>query len=226
MSIEEYNIIQEICGNICKDKGLVEDLIQEVALIFLELDRAQQEKTRKYFRYWVIRVVSNQYKSNTSPFWTKYRRTINVDPAEIYDLTEDPHEIEEGPDKQDILDKLISELFISDQNVFVDYYHKNMTIMQITTKYNVEKTFVWSTIERIRQSLRRRSEWLLNVDPNLKVKLSETIANYVGRSRLKVEERQMIIDTYNHLTGSKVNATHDRELVNQILLKLIRILSL
>lgn len=197
-----------------------------MALIFLEQDGAQQEKTRKYFRFWVIRVVTNQYKSNTSPFWTKYRRTINIDPAEIYDLGEEPQEIEEGPSKEEVLEKLIGDLFISDQNVFVDYYHKGMTIMQITEKYHVEKTYVWSTIERIRQSLRRRSEWLLGTNPNLKTQLTETIANYVGRTRLKVEERQIIADTYNHLTGSRVNAIHDRELIHEVLIKLIHILSL
>jgi len=223
---DQYEIITEICRNICKDPNLVHDLIQEVALIYLELSNKKKQKVDGYFRFWVSRVVTNQWHSNTSPFYTQYRSSLNVDPNEIYDLSEDPKEPDESPEPEDLIEDLIDQLFISDKNIFQDYYQKGLTIHQITDKYNIEKTYTWHTIDRIRRSLKRRTNWILNRDPEMKVKMSEIIMEFLGRSRLKVDERQYILDCYNHLTGSGRNKIHDREEVTNLLIRLVGILKL
>lgn len=64
-------------GNICHDSSLADDLQQEVLLIVLEykpesaLDRAYQDGKHLGL---IRRIITNQYRSTTSPFWTKYRK--------------------------------------------------------------------------------------------------------------------------------------------------------
>ena len=65
---DEYTIIQEICRNVCKDPDLVDDLTQEVSLIWFQQDEDKKDAIRSYFKFWISRVVTNQYKSSTSPF--------------------------------------------------------------------------------------------------------------------------------------------------------------
>lgn len=216
MTNKEYHEIEEICTNICRNKQLLPDLIQEVSLIFLETNERKKEAIRTYFKYWVVRVVSNSWNSNTSPFWTKFRNTLPVDPNSLYDLSEEQPESECGYSNDEILTKLIDELYISDQNVFKDYYYKGLTIMDITKKYSAEKTFIWSMLDRIRTSLKRRVSWLEGKPLDLSV-----LKDMQNKPRLKVAERQYIIDIHNHKNSEYINNIHNRDQINSILNELI-----
>ena len=67
---------------ICHDSSLADDLQQEVVLIILEykpesaLDRAY--KVGKHLGL-IRRIITNQWRSSTSPFYMKYRRFKNVE---------------------------------------------------------------------------------------------------------------------------------------------------
>lgn len=69
--------LKEQVGYICQDKSLADDLQQEVLLIVLEykpesaLDKAYSEGKHLGL---IRRIITNQYRSTTSPFWTKYRK--------------------------------------------------------------------------------------------------------------------------------------------------------
>ena len=70
----------QIC-HICHDSSLADDLQQEVLLIVLEykpesaLDRAYQDGKHLGL---IRRIITNQWRSATSPFYTKYRRFKTV----------------------------------------------------------------------------------------------------------------------------------------------------
>lgn len=201
----------------------MEDLIQEVSLAFLELDDNKKKKVSSYFQFWVVRVVTNQWKSTTSPFYSTYRNSYYIEDSPSLQI-EDPQESDFNLGQEEMINSLISELYISDQNVIRDYYEKGMTIMEITEKYQVEKTFVWNVLDRVRKSFKRRIEWQ-NEKPNT-IYFIELIAPYIGRSRLKIGERQIIVDVYNHVMTHKVNATHSKMAVNSYLEGLIKRLQL
>ena len=223
MSEKEYRTIQAVCRNVCRDESLVNDLTQEVALIFLELPRDKQKKIRAYFQFWVVRVVTNQWKSTTSPFYTQYRNAYYIEDTPISE--EEPTQDFAFPQEQEeSVAKLVSELYLSDQNVVRDYYEKGLTIMEITEKYGVEKTYVWTVLNRIRQSFKRRISW--QITPPNTMAFIEIIAPFIGRPRLKIEERQLILDVYNHINKSTVNAVHDREVTKVILERLVKRLQL
>ena len=69
--------LKQQCRSVCKDKSLVNDLQQEVLLIILQyrpqsaLDRAYKENNHLGL---IRRIITNNYYSNTSPFFSKYRK--------------------------------------------------------------------------------------------------------------------------------------------------------
>ena len=65
------------CRSVCSNQSLVDDLMGEVLLIILEykpqsaLDSAYKENNHLAL---IRRVITNQWRSNTSPFYAKYRK--------------------------------------------------------------------------------------------------------------------------------------------------------
>jgi len=217
---QEYSLIKEICNNICRQENLVKDLEQEVALIFLELPEDKRTKVRGYFKFWVVRVVSNLWRSNTSPFWTKYRSDILMDPNDAFFLSEDPIEIDDSPSPYDILDNLVESLYPSDKNVYVDYYKKGLTIIQITHKYDCEKSYIWSVLDRIRSSFKRRTDWIQKEPESFSSILCPILERSLRRRPLRVSERQIILDVNNHLGRELRNNIQDRKEISDILKEL------
>lgn len=70
------------CKSLCKDKMLADDLIQEILLIVLEY-KSEELLTSLYAKgrhlAFIRKIINNQYKSTTSPFWYKYRKDVGVE---------------------------------------------------------------------------------------------------------------------------------------------------
>ena len=87
----------QIC-QICHDSSLADDLHQEILLIVLEykpesaLDRAHQDGKHLGL---IRRIITNQYRSTTSPFWTKYRKWQTLQVQIIEETFEDDDDGEE-----------------------------------------------------------------------------------------------------------------------------------
>lgn len=87
-------VVENLCRNIGVCSNYIDDLVQEVYLIMLEYD---QEKLKQIYEkgeinYWLTRIIMNQYCSNTSPFYKKYRK--------YYDFIDD-NNLELGTDIDD-----------------------------------------------------------------------------------------------------------------------------
>lgn len=219
----EWQIIEEICSKICHDKSLLPDLIQEISLAWLELDSYKKTKIldEEAFHFWVARTVTNQWHSSTSTFYTKYRKDKSQDllvdlPEEEYDATLD--------DRTETVRVWINSLFPSDQNIIRAYYEGNMTIMQIANRYDVDKNFVWNTIQRVIKSFKRRAEWQKSRPGS--ENLGDLIVDLVGKTRLKVEERQLVIDVHNMIHPDKFYNVYDKQHVLELLNKVTQTLKL
>jgi len=222
---QEYSIIGEICRNICKDKDLIDDLIQEVALIWIELseEKKQKIKATDSFTWWVARTTKNLWSSSSSPFYSKYRKVKtqefsdwNTPEVDEYDYTVDQD--------YETLMKFVNVLFPSEYNIMHSYYFKNMTIMDIVYKFDVDKNFVWNTLKRCGKSLKRKIFW----DRNglSKEETEDLIINFIGKKRLKVEERQIVLDVYNYLHGNTFNNVYDKDKILEMLKKIVSDLNL
>ena len=217
----QYNEIKGMCSRICNDHNYLDDLIQEVTLIYLELS-TDRKKNIKNFGDFMSTIIVRNWRSNTSRFWYKYRNIITVDPKDIYSLSEAQPETEQEECPYDILSKLVSQLYISDHNLYTDYYVNGMTLLNITEKYKIEKTYTWKTLRRIKNSLKRRVDFIYNRNDDFE----DMLAPLVGKNRFTINERQLILDVYNHIHSSSVNEAHNQELANEILNRLIVDLSL
>jgi hypothetical protein len=74
--IANERIVEELCGNIGVSPKYIDDFVQEIYLILLEYD---QEKIKEIYdnghiKFFLTRVIKNQWCSSTSPFFKKYRK--------------------------------------------------------------------------------------------------------------------------------------------------------
>jgi RNA polymerase sigma factor (sigma-70 family) len=74
---------------------LYEDFIHELIIIFLEHAKSQEAVDTGTVRYFLTRIALNQWRSNNSPFYTKYKKHLmhnevtDTHPGTEYDGTED-----------------------------------------------------------------------------------------------------------------------------------------
>ena len=220
---DEYIIIQDICRNVCKDPNLVDDLIQEVSLIWIQQDEDKKDAIRSYFKFWISRVVTNQYKSSTSPFHTKYRKGFFVD-YEDQEYDEPDYELEQP--KEWSVEKAMDELFPSDKILIDLYYKQNKTITQISKERNIDRSWVSLQLKRIRGLIKLDYDLHGITNKQLKERASEEVANYIGKTRLSMEEGTRILLYYRKFTGSNNNNLLLKENIKGALKFLIEHLSL
>lgn len=71
--------VEQMIQNIChSDAPELNDLAQEIYLALLEYrdDRIIELYEAQQLRYFIVRIISNQYFSITSPFYMRYRRFL------------------------------------------------------------------------------------------------------------------------------------------------------
>lgn len=85
--IANERLVEEICKNLGVSPKYMDDLTQEIYLILLEYN---QEKLQSIYdkgqlNFFLTRIIKNQYFSNTSPFFKKYRK--------YYDMVDDNNNV-------------------------------------------------------------------------------------------------------------------------------------
>jgi len=119
--------IREWCENTCKKADLVDDLYQEIVLVLLTYDneKLNTAKDNKWLKYFIIRIISNNCNSSTSPFYIKFRK-FNL---ELQDHNEEP-EIEADEDDVDdliehnlqFIEAIVNKLHWYDRELFCMYF--------------------------------------------------------------------------------------------------------
>lgn len=68
-------VVEELCCNMGVEQAYLDDLVQEIYLILLEYDEGKMIKMyeRKQLKFFIVRIISNQYFSKNSPFYKKYK---------------------------------------------------------------------------------------------------------------------------------------------------------
>lgn len=85
--IANEKLVETICKNIGVSPKYMDDFVQEIYLILLEYN---QEKLQSIYdkgqlNFFLTRIIKNQYFSNTSPFFKKYRK--------YYDMVDDNNNV-------------------------------------------------------------------------------------------------------------------------------------
>ena len=92
--IANERLVEEICKNLGVSPKYMDDLTQEIYLILLEYN---QEKLQSIYdkgqlNFFLTRIIKNQYFSNTSPFFKKYRKyydMVDDNNVVMYDVEDD-----------------------------------------------------------------------------------------------------------------------------------------
>lgn len=92
--IANERLVEEICKNLGVSPKYMDDLVQEIYLILLEYN---QEKLQSIYdkgqlNFFLTRIIKNQYFSNTSPFFKKYRKyydMVDDNNVVMYDVEDD-----------------------------------------------------------------------------------------------------------------------------------------
>ena len=76
----EDGVIEEICSNMGVSPLYKDDLVQEVYCILLNYnsDRIVEMYERKQLKFFIVKVIQNQYNSNNSPFFKLYKKYYTI----------------------------------------------------------------------------------------------------------------------------------------------------
>lgn len=74
--IYKTNLLTELCENIGVTKNDMDDFLQEIYLILLEYDEEKliEIYNKNQLKFFMVRIIQNQYHSKNSPFYMKYKR--------------------------------------------------------------------------------------------------------------------------------------------------------
>lgn len=155
-------------NKICSNPTYVDDLKQELFLILLE--KPDKDIRKLYYSnglvYWSLRVLKNQYHSNSSPFHKKYRRRLdNIDDVEIAQDNTDLIRYNIIESIENILD---SDIHWYDSHLFRLYYLNNildngdvlepLSLMKIRNLHTYDDMTL--SINTIQKSLNRTLEFI------------------------------------------------------------------
>lgn len=136
--IDNYDDLLNTTKNIIdkNDLDMVEDLFQEVIIMFIENKNSEElVKDKKQAKWFFIRILLNQYRSNTSYYHKKYRRIIKgVEP--IDDITiEDKEEYDLDTDIMiDYNLEIIEEMLVSEDNL--ERYYAFIIMLYFSNGHN------------------------------------------------------------------------------------------
>jgi hypothetical protein len=152
------DIIDNIIGG---DGKLKSALISEIALSYLERKKNIEPLLGKpEFKYYFIQTVINQVKSNTSPLYKNYKKTLST--SEEFDFTaldiKDENDIDEKIDFEFKLNDLKSKLLkikISwfEGQMFKLYYEDGLTYRQIEKEWGINFLTAYSAVKRVKEKL-------------------------------------------------------------------------
>lgn len=121
------NNFKEAFNKICPDKKWKDELLQELCLILLEYDSVKLQKIhlKGDIVYFSIKILKNQYWSNTSPFWKKFRKSSGLEMDDNFDYLDDSdlEVIDRGDEIIKLrVNEMLNKIFWKDAHLFKMYY--------------------------------------------------------------------------------------------------------
>lgn len=74
-ALAKEKTVETLCTNMGVEQAYLDDLVQEIYLILLEYneDKLIKMYERKQLKFFIVRIIMNQYFSKNSPFYKKYK---------------------------------------------------------------------------------------------------------------------------------------------------------
>lgn len=78
-SLSYSGLVEDIARNIRVTSDYYDDFVQETYVTLLEYDNTKLNEIfdKKQIKYFVVRIMLNNWNSTTSPFYCKYKRSLS-----------------------------------------------------------------------------------------------------------------------------------------------------
>jgi len=143
----------QIMLNIVLNEDLIPPLVSEISISYLEnRERIESIIEQGYIKYFFIRTILNQIKSNTSPFHKNNRITKDEIPSNINIIDEDTTEEKENLELQYLLIDYsyvrVPKTYFGEY-IFQQYFYHQKTYRQIAEEMGISHSLVFVNLKKI-----------------------------------------------------------------------------
>ncbi len=140
-----------------------EDLLHEtiIALYNADQNKIKDIIQQKKLTFYIVRIMLNQYQSNTSPYHKKYRKQYNEKQLkEFYIYTKAPltkekmKQLEEQEDRLQWIEEKLKHLSWFDVEVFKIYYKENYSLNKMSKATKINRSTLGKSIRYIKNYLK------------------------------------------------------------------------
>jgi len=140
-----------------------EDVLHEsiIALYNTDEKKINDIIKQKNLTFYIVRIMLNQYQSNTSPYHKKYRRTKHKEHLkEFYIYTKEPltkekmQEFEDREKKLQWIEKKLKHLSWFDVEIFKIYYKENYSLNTMSKATKINRSTLGKSIRYIKNYLK------------------------------------------------------------------------
>ena len=144
-----------------------EDLLHEsiIALYNSDQEKIKTIIEKKQLTFYIVRIMMNQYQSNTSPYHKKYRRTKHKEHLkEFYIYTKEPltkekiKELEQKEDRLQWIEEKLKGLGWFDVEVFKIYYRENYSLNTMSKATKINRSTLVKSIRFIKNFLKNEKQ--------------------------------------------------------------------
>ena len=155
---KHYSELYEIALKITKGNDLdAQDLTQEVYIIMLEYnqEKLQTIYDNGHLKFWVARVMLNQYLRSSSPFKKKHHTYLKDENAIVGDLMHDNSESDISDkivleQRLELVNGIMNDLHFYDKTLFKVYYETDHSIRSLAEATGISTTSIFHTIKNVR----------------------------------------------------------------------------
>lgn len=140
-----------------------EDLLHEtiLALYNSDVQKIKYIIEQKKLTFYIVRIMLNQYQSNTSPYHKKYRKQYNEKQLkEFYIYTKEPltkekiKKLEEQENRLQWIEDKLKHLSWFDVEVFKIYYRENYSLNTMSKATKINRSTLGKSIRYIKNYLK------------------------------------------------------------------------
>ena len=139
-----------------------EELAHEVIISLYSGDREKLAGLieRKQMRYWILRIMLNQYNSSTSPFHYQYRKPAERHrnaACEIEDWLD--NEVEEKIIKEHLytfVEEELSQMPFFERTVIEVYYNHDHSLDSLSEATGISRSTLWLTLKNTRNAIKEK----------------------------------------------------------------------
>ena len=152
---ENWIALQDAAQKISNQDDQWEDLLHLCLEDFLAKENVNEIIGSGGGRFYLIRMMLNQYRSSTSWFHKTYRQPVEENNPNFEEEYEDPYEQEEPqPDYEQQIQELLAQLPWYDRNLFEIYALENHSMSSLARATGISRTSISLTIKRVKLYLK------------------------------------------------------------------------